>query len=204
MIDLFADEEPTPEETGSVWDEPEAPQGQQEEQETPKNYDAGEVKVKVSPEYAESAQGVSFTIKGAGRYDSAWFVQHAPNMRELLKTISDRTDVDDLTNQQVLLAAMELGYKISKKAASLDGAAPTTAPAGNSSGGAQQQRGKPAGATEAPNGEKHDCKCGQPMKFVSGFSEKTNSNYAFFSCPKPRESQCVKDNGRGYTVNYKG
>lgn len=38
------------------------------------------------------------------------------------------------------------------------------------------------------------CKCGQPMIFRSG-------EYGpFYACPKPREQQCRKDNGKGYTV----
>jgi hypothetical protein len=53
----------------------------------------------------------------------------------------------------------------------------------NGSGSGQRQPGKPAGASEAPNGEKRYCEHGQRV-YKSGFSEKTGKNWAAFDCPE--------------------
>ncbi len=121
------------------------------------------------------ANRVRITLKGGTDYDSPWVTIDGVNVPDALNQITgaNAEPLKDLLDQ-----AAKVGSYFSSKSTS------TAA-----SGAQSTQRGKPAAATEAPNGEERFCKHGQ-MTWKSGTSAKGNAYKGFFCSATSRSEQC--------------
>lgn len=127
---------------------------------------------------------VVLTFKGGSGFEAPWVVVHATDVDDALETISG-------DNAEKFKRLVDETAKVGKYFSG------TGTGGGRSSGGQARQGGnsggqlgKPAGATEAPNGEKRFCKHGE-MDWVSKISKKTNKPYSGWFCPsKDRNDEC--------------
>ncbi|MGW1739986.1 hypothetical protein ACWCPQ_14370 [Nocardia sp. NPDC001965] len=137
--------------------------------------------VKKTAAVEESGEGkVTVTLKGGSGHGAPWIVIHAADVQDAY----DQFEGDNAT----LLA--QLMTKVANAGKHFAGLSPAAPAQDQRSGGGQQRSGggAPAGATQAPNGEKRFCAHGE-MEFKSGVSQKGNA-YKLFSCTAPRNEQC--------------
>lgn len=115
---------------------------------------------------------VVVTLKGGRDYDAPWIVIHAADVEDANVQLSDPE----------LKPLIEQTAKVAKFFAKTNGG-------GQPQGGGQQQsNGKPAGAEEAPGGEKQFCKHGE-KRFDTKISKKTKKPYSAFFCTGPQSDQ---------------
>ncbi|TCO56882.1 hypothetical protein [Actinocrispum wychmicini] len=117
---------------------------------------------------------VRVTLKAGAGYDAPWITIDGTDVHDAADQLGDTDGVKQL---------VELTVSAAKFLHRSYGPAQQRSSAGSSSGSGQRQAGKPAGANEAPNGEKRYCEHGQRL-YKSGFSEKTGKNWGAFDCPE--------------------
>lgn len=133
---------------------------------------------KVTNVATSSETGVSMTFKGGPAFDAPWIVFHAADLEDAFDQVSG-------DNASLLAKVMERVQTAGKYFTSL-APTPVAVAAGGGSGAAQPAQGAPpAGATGAPGGETRNCPHGV-MQYKTGFSAKTNKNWAAFMCPSPK------------------
>jgi hypothetical protein len=130
---------------------------------------------------------VSATFKGNGEYSSAWYVFRAPSVDGLADMLEDVGDI-----KRLVAAGSAVDQFIKQKEPV------KTRPANTNNGGqrggssgtnSQQRRGRPPGATEAPNGEKRFCDHGE-MRWRSGISQAGNTYAGWYCTAQNRDQQC--------------
>ncbi len=135
---------------------------------------------------------VSATFKGNGEYSSAWYVFRAPSVDILADMLEG---VGDIKRLVAAGSAVDQFIKQKEPAGKARASSSNTAagqrPNGNSNGGGsnQQRRGRPQGATEAPNGEKRYCDHGE-MRWRSGISQAGNTYAGWYCTSQNRDQQC--------------
>lgn len=125
-----------------------------------------------SPAVGSGEGKIVSTYKEGAGYDASWTVVHAANVDDWFE-IHDNPRFKELLDKQKKVAAYFRA-----------GNAPAAAAAAAPQGG-----GAPAGAQQAPGGEKRFCEHGE-MVFKSGVSKTTGKPYKLFSCTAPRDQQC--------------
>lgn len=118
---------------------------------------------------------VRITLKGGGGYDSPWVTIDGASVPDALEQITG-------SNAEPLKALLDQAAKVGSYFAG-------KSTNGDHGSGEPAQRGKPAGATEAPAGEERFCKHGR-MEWKSGTSAKGNAYKGFFCPERDRNEQC--------------
>lgn len=108
------------------------------------------------------------TFKGGSGYDAPWVVVHADDVQDALSQISG-------DNAALFKQLLDETAKVGKYFSGTGGGKP-------SGGGQSQQRGKPAGASEAPDGKPRYCDHGE-MVFKSGIGKSNGKPWRAFFCP---------------------
>lgn len=128
-----------------------------------------------------SSEGkVVLTFKGGTGYDAPWIVIHAKDLDDARGQVSG-------DNAAVLADIMEKTQQAGRHFASLS--TPKTAAKASVSPAPASPSAPPAGAQEAPGGEKRYCSHGE-MRFRSAVSKAGKPYKGFFCAETDRDSQC--------------
>lgn len=164
MTDPFSDDFVPPQPQGFAWESA--------SNETNSSQDNNVKGTNMQQEHHEGK--ITVTLKGGRDFDAPWIVIHADDAEDALATLSEPS----------MRTLIERTREIARVFAGSTQPGPQR--------GNDGQKGRPAGATQPPNGETPTCAHGQ-MIYRSGISRSTGKAYEGYFCPLPyerRAEQC--------------